>query len=273
MDRVLNAQKLVGHFGEVNSIAAHEGIFATGANRHQGVEGSVRIWSFSSGDLVREIETDLNSIFGLAISPDGRFLVAGGGGGVSGQRWEYTGGIEVWNLEKKERVARFGQEELFFVKSIAFSPDGGTLLTSTVRKPSEKSTADHRRVEIWRTSDFKKISSFGEHDSDKEAACFSPEGRSVVFAANPASSGTRSPAGLLPGLRGQSFVSALLKNKRTVHFHDVNSMVPLIHIWNTVSQSEESVLGTTQRKSREACLFPRWAHTCILRKHSDDLGL
>ncbi len=92
-------------------------IFVTGANRYQVAEGDVRVWRLRSGERVGEIVTDLNSIFGLAISPDGRFLAAGGGGAVFGLRWEYTGGVEVWNLEGKQRVARLGEEE----GSVAFS--------------------------------------------------------------------------------------------------------------------------------------------------------
>ena len=215
-------------------------IFATGANRHQVAEGDVRVWHLCGGARVGEIVTDLNSIFGLAISPDGRFLAAGGGGAVFGLRWEYTGGVEVWNLEEKQRVARLGEEELFFVSSIAFSPDGKMLLTSSLPKPSKQPRNDYKHVRLWRTSDFKKASAFGEHEGDIAKACFSPDGQFVVFAANPPRVGIRAPASLLATLRRKSFLPALLRNRRVrVQLHDVSSMTPFIRIWNTVSRREE----------------------------------
>jgi WD40 repeat protein len=217
-------------------------LFATGANRHQGVEGVVRIWNSSSGELVGEIGTDLNSIFGLAISPDCRLLAAGGGGAVFGLRWKYTGGVEVWSLDKKQRVARFG-EELLFIKSIAFSPDGRVLLTSNFRTPTEQPGEDHRRVRLWRTSDFKKMAAFGEHEGGIGAACFSPDGKFVVFGDNPATVGARPASGLLSTLRHHRFLSGLLKNRKTnIYLHDLSSVTPLIRIWNTVNRREEPML-------------------------------
>jgi WD40 repeat protein len=245
MESFFTAKKLVGHFGEVNSIAmsAHGDIFATGANRHQGIEGRVRIWDSHSGKQIGEIDTDLNSIFGLAISPDGRSLAAGGGGAVFGMRWEYTGGVEVWSLEKKQRLTRFGEEELFFVKSIAFSPDGNMLLTSSSPKPPIRPRSDYERIRLWRTSDFKKIVALGEEESDVASASFSPNGRFVAFAANPASAGVRAPTGLLATLRRQNFIPPLLRKERAnIYLHDARSMTPLIRIWNALGQHEERAL-------------------------------
>jgi WD40 repeat protein len=257
MDKVLAAKKLLGHVGQVDSIAAGRDIFATGANRHQGAEGSVRIWSFSGGELVAEIATDLNSIFGLAISPDGRFLAAGGGGGVFGQRWEYTGGVEVWSLENKRRVARFGEEELFFVRSLAFSPDGAILLSASSPKPSKPPRDGYKRVRLWRTSDFKGASAFGEHKGDIATACFSPNGQFVIFAANPASIGAAAPSGLLTTLRRKNFLPTLPMNKRAnIFLHDTSSLTPLIRIWNAVTRHEEPVLELPKGRVRGLAFSP-----------------
>jgi len=238
MDEALTAKRLLGHIGEVNSIAARGDVFATGANRHQGVEGAVRIWNLY-GEQVWEIATDLNSIFGLAVSPDGRFLAAGGGGAVFGQRWEYTGGVEVWSLENNKRVARFGEHDLFFVKSLAFSPDGNLLLTSSSPKPSRQPLDGYKRVRFWRTSDYKKILAFGDEEGDFAKACFSPNGQFVAVAANPASVGVRAATGLLDKLRRQYFIPTLLSKKRAnIFLHDVSSKTPLIRVWNTFGREE-----------------------------------
>ena len=255
MDRVLTAKKLVGHTGEVNSIAARGDLFATGANRHQGVEGIVRIWNLYDGEQVGEIGTDLNSIFGLAISPDGRFLAAGGGGAVFGERWQYTGGVEVWSLEKKQRIGRFGDEDLFFVKSIAFSPDGNVLLTSSSPNPSRKPRDRYERVRFWRTSDYKKISAFRE-EGDVAKASFSPNGQYVTVASNPATSvGVRAPMGWLTTLRSQNFIPILKKERASIYLHDVGSMTPLIRIWNTFGH-EEPMLELPKGRVRGLAFSP-----------------
>ncbi|MGO9084991.1 MAG: WD40 repeat domain-containing protein [Candidatus Sulfotelmatobacter sp.] len=192
MDRSNIPKKLVGHSGDVSSIAvpARGGIFATGAIRHQSVEGLIKLWSLSTGELVGGIGTDLNAIYSLAISPDCRLLAAGGGAVVSGLQWVYTGGVEVWDLDDKQRSAKFG-EELLFIKSIAFSPDGGMLLTSNLRTPRQKPAVDKRRLRLWRASDFRNIAAFGEHEIGISAACFSPDGEFVAFGSNPLSVGVR----------------------------------------------------------------------------------
>src|SRR5258708_32733326 len=121
--------RLNGHRGRIDSvtIATESNVFATGSYRPQSTEGEVRIWALSTGELLHRIQTDFNGIFSLASSHDGQYLAVGGGGVVIGQQWQYTNGIEVWSLENRKRLARFG-EELFFVKSLAFSPDDRFLL-------------------------------------------------------------------------------------------------------------------------------------------------
>lgn len=197
-------------------------------------KGKVRIWN-PSGDLISELHTDLNSIFGLAISPDHRLVCIGGGGAVFGKSWEYTGGIEVWSLEKKVRVARFGEDELFFTKSISFSPDGRQLLTSTFGKPS-KEIRRRKRLAVWNTSSFTKLSAFGEHFSGIETACFFSAARFVAFAANPVDVSTQRPSGILAALRRTGFPFRAPRN--AVQLHDVGSMISVIRIWDTVSQRE-----------------------------------
>jgi WD40 repeat protein len=142
----ISAKKLVGHSGVVGSIAIDPRghLVGTGAYRHQDVEGAVRIWTLPDGEPLGQIETNLNAVYGLAISPDGQYLIAGGGGIVRQLQWEYTGGIEVWSLNTKRQVKRFGKE-LLFVKSISFSPDGTSLLTSNSRNPQESQGTEKYR--------------------------------------------------------------------------------------------------------------------------------
>jgi WD40 repeat protein len=246
--------RLVGHSGVVSSVTAQGDRFVTGANRHQGVESSFRVWSFA-GSPICEITTNLNSIFGLAISPDGRFVAAGGGGAVFGMQWEYTGGVEVWSLEKRQRVARFGENELFFIKSISFSPDGQQVLTSTLGKPTG-GIGDRKRLALWRASDYENVLAFGEHDSGIESACFAPNGQFVAFGANPAPVGQGAPSHLLPSFRHQGFVARLLRKKTDVKLFDVNSVTPVIRIWDSLSHREREPLDLPMGRIERLAFSP-----------------
>ncbi len=191
----LSALKLRGHKGSIASIAIDPSrdIFATGAAPPYGSESEVKIWDLHGGENLRTLTTSLNAVFSLAFSQNGSRLAAGGGGTVCDGRWAYTGGVEVWTLEGNERVTRFGNE-LLFIKTIAFSPDDASILTTNLKSPNEPASADRRRVRLWRSTDFKEISRFGEHPIGISSACFSPDGEYVGFGSNQASAQVVSPA-------------------------------------------------------------------------------
>jgi hypothetical protein len=123
--------------------------------------------------------------------------------------------------------------------SIAFSPNGNVLLTASSPKPSRQPLGDYKRVRFWRTSDYKKISAFGDGEGAFAKASFSPDGQFVAVAANPASVGVRAATGLLDKLRRQNFIPALLSKERAnIFLHDVSSKTPLIRVWNTFGREE-----------------------------------
>lgn len=252
----LSALKLRGHKGSVGSIAVDpaRGIFATGAAPSYGAESEVRLWDIQTGESLRTLTTGLNAVFSLAFSRDGSRLAVGGGGTVCDGRWVYTGGVEVWILGSKESVARFGSE-LLFIKTIAFSPDDASILTTNLKSPNEPARADKRRVRLWRSSDFKETSRFGEHDVGISSACFSPGGEYVVFDANQAGAQVVSAAD-----GADRFVRKLVAGLRTskaptVHYHEVNS-APLVRIWNVGKRREEPPLELSQGRVEAVAFSP-----------------
>jgi WD40 repeat protein len=205
---------------------------------------------------VRSFATGLNAIYSVAIFPDCRRLATGGGGVVCNGRWVHTGGVEVWTLDGKKRIAKFG-EELRFIMSIAFSPDGALLLTSNHKSANEQSTADKRRIRLWRTSNFKEVKTFGEHEDGIASACFSPDGRFVAFGSNQTSSGvilrTVPPRG--SGLQ-RLLLRLRIEKVEEVRIHDISSLTPSIRIWNIATQREEPELQLPKGRIEAVAFSP-----------------
>src|SRR5580765_2052264 len=151
------AIKLNGHFGKVSSIVVNlqTNLIATGSYRPQSPERQIHLWDLSTGKVLHEIETGLNGIFSLTCSSDGQYLATGGGGVVIGNKWEYTNGIEIWDRYKLRQQVRIGAD-MFFVKSLSFSPDGGLLLSASAPQPGGRPRAKTACVRLWRSSDFKQ---------------------------------------------------------------------------------------------------------------------
>jgi WD40 domain-containing protein len=176
--------KLPGLSGRIEALAINRhGLLAVGAHQPRANENEVWIWDLSRADCVHRLQTGFNGILSLSFSPDDQLLGVGGGGYfVNREKREYTKGIEVWRLQDFKKLTSIG-DELFFVKSLSFSPDGLSLLSTN--HPSPTDSRSHLRTEcvrLWRTSDFKQVGAFAEGSKSVHCACFSADQRSVVFA-------------------------------------------------------------------------------------------
>ena len=77
------------------------------------------LWDVESGKLKGTLEGHTDQVFSVAISPDGRYVAAGG--------WDNT--VRVWELRSGELLQTFhGHEQLPL--DLAFSPDGNTLASA-----------------------------------------------------------------------------------------------------------------------------------------------
>ncbi|HEY7314832.1 MAG TPA: protein kinase [Gemmataceae bacterium] len=102
-------------------------------------DGVIRLWDTESGKVRTELRVEEPaSVFSLAFSSDGRFLV-GGYGSPNENRgmprlWDLSSGQVVWQLPG-------GCGNL---SAVAFSPDGGTLAFASHRR-----SANGSRVRLW----------------------------------------------------------------------------------------------------------------------------
>jgi WD40 repeat protein len=158
--RELHALK--GHEGEVQGVAFQPGgdLLASA-----GQDGTITLWAPTTGSRVRSWSAPEN-LWGVAFSPDGRRL-ASAGGGAGGQ----GGAVRVWEVATgKQLVAADGHPAC--PCCVAFSPDGGRLVTGGARG----------MVESWDASTGRRTSAFRAHRGRVVSVALSPDGRSLASA-------------------------------------------------------------------------------------------
>ncbi|MFQ5650724.1 MAG: hypothetical protein ACE5IY_12345 [bacterium] len=105
----------LNHTGVVNSLAYNpDGTLVATA----GADNTVKVWSASSGELLRTLSHHQADIFAVAFSPNGRWLASAG----------YDRAVVVWDVEKGE-VVRVFKNHRQPVTDVAFTIDGNRLVT------------------------------------------------------------------------------------------------------------------------------------------------
>ena len=92
--------------------------------------GSIKVWEWPSGTLRFEL-TDTAGPISIAVSPDGRRLIAGGNSNI----------IPLWDLRSGRRITTVGTDR-GAIRSVAFSPDGRSIIAC----------GESHAVRIWETT-------------------------------------------------------------------------------------------------------------------------
>jgi dipeptidyl aminopeptidase/acylaminoacyl peptidase len=107
-----------------------------------GKDNTIRLWDVSTGRERQRFLGHENFVYGVAFSPDGRWVLSGGGGTIEGHNNWQRGtdmSLRLWDVGSGREVHRFTGHSAP-VKSVAFSPDGKFALSG-----SEDGTA-----RVWR---------------------------------------------------------------------------------------------------------------------------
>lgn len=148
-------QTLVGHLGEVNSLAISPGshILASGS-----WDNTIKVWQLANGKLIHTLKGHLGYVTSIAISPDGYFLASGS--------WDKT--IKVWHLGSG-RLLHTLKGHSGYVNSVAISPNGEILVSGSWDKT----------IKIWHLERGELLGTLVAPDCVRSLA-ISPDGKTLV---------------------------------------------------------------------------------------------
>lgn len=180
---------LTGHAEKVNSVAfSPDGITIAAGDSltltadSQGKNPTVHLWDARTGKLLRTLKGHRYHIQSVAFSPDGKLIASGGDHSP----------IRLWDVNTGQQIRTFGWDETttrnntevgsarplylhdgrpFSVDSIAFSPDGSTLVSCSIQS-----------VFLWDVKRGRVRRKFREQNggSGPSIMSFSPDGRTVA---------------------------------------------------------------------------------------------
>lgn len=157
-ERVL--QTLQDHPGKVNDLAfSLDGKLLLAATGVTGLYGEVWIWNVGDGSLAAKVHGHRDTLYAVAISPDGNRIATG----------SYDRRVTIWDAKTRKPTHTLTQHN-GAIYDLAFSPDGKLLASAS---------ADET-VKIWNVATGERLDTLGQPEGEQYAVLFSPDGKQVV---------------------------------------------------------------------------------------------
>jgi WD40 repeat protein len=126
-----------------------------------GLFGEARLWNVADGKLLQTFRGHRDSIYAVALSPDGKTLATG----------SYDQQIKLWNTETGAEIRTLvGHNGA--IHALAFSPQGKLLA----------SASGDRTAKLWDTASGERLETFGQPLADQYTIAFSPDGQQLAAA-------------------------------------------------------------------------------------------
>lgn len=155
-------RKFAGIPGSVNGVTfSADGRLLALAAGEAGLYGEACIYALTDGARVAKLRGHKDSLYSVAISPDGKTLATGG----------YDNAIKLWNVaDGKELCTLDGHNGAVF--ELAFRPDGKVLA----------SASGDRTVKLWNVTTGERLDTLKESLKELYALAFSPDGTRLAAA-------------------------------------------------------------------------------------------
>ncbi len=139
-----------GHEAAITSLqVAADGRFCVSGAQ----DGSIKVWSVSSGKCVRSLRNRNGAVSAVACSADGRFALSGGEDSI----------VQLWDCARSECVQTF-EGFTGIIQTLAMSPDSRFVVTGGLD------------IVVWDVETGYSLHSLEGHQSDVLSLCFSADG-------------------------------------------------------------------------------------------------